>query len=193
MPGLQVLRKSGVHASTVLITAFMISGCYGVETAAPTATPESVASSSEKRGTRTGPITISQIITDNGRPTGLQLGEREILHFSTPGSKLYTDGLAFQSAVSEGLGGFLITPNVPTWINLCEPAGTLPEGLNMEQPELFTPHWHACRLGDNWAVISASEVSSNREALKVWLAVPVQPKWESELQQVEWSLELTVL
>lgn len=157
----QFLLKTVAIIGITVSCSFWLSACAPNSVPTPSPTPTK---------TKAG-----KIRTENGQPTGLYLDNLRVLRFSPPHSKLYTDPLAFQTAVQSGLGAFLISVREPAWSENCLSAtGTI------EHDRISL-----CRVGEvdvYQEVVSVSDIT-------VWLAAPASNgKADKDLAEVLKSL-----
>jgi hypothetical protein len=159
--------------SFIILFGFLLSSCRLSDPAllelndAHKTQPEGISTA-----TTTARVT-SRVITENGSPVGIRLDDERVLRFSPPGAKLYTDPLAFDRAVQEGLNGFLISLDQPLWLQRCE---LIPEKTFMQ-----------CDLQNRPVYLQERQVSE----YTVWLSVPVDHvSAESELEETGFTLRL---
>lgn len=105
--------KSWLFVGICGVSLLGLSGC---EVSSPANDPSP---QSQQESARPVPF-VSRVISENGYPVGIQVSAETLLRFSPPGAKLYTDSLAFQMAVQEGLNGVLISLSSPSWLSLCQ-------------------------------------------------------------------------
>lgn len=166
MWGLSHQRSSVVLCFFVVIAGSVVSGCQLYTPASSPATQQ------PQTATPAG-----KILTTNAQPTGFTLENGNVLRFQTPQSKLYTEPLAFETAIQEGLGAFLISVREPSWSSEClfQPSET-------EQPEMTL-----CRVG----VVDVHQEELMVSGTKVWLAVPIsQKKADDEILKIQNSLRV---